>query len=118
MEIKGDGYHIISDPTTATITFQGVLRLRGVTEYDHIVQLLNDMAAQEPNTITLDLQGLRFLNSSGINVLFRFVIKLREQAASKLIVRGLSLVSWQQKSLRNLRRLMAEVQLVWDSGEA
>jgi hypothetical protein len=118
MEIKSDGYHIIGDPTTTTITFRGVLRLRGVTEYDHIVQLLNDMAIQEPNTITLDLRELQFLNSSGINVLFRFVIKIREQATSKLIVHGSSLVPWQQKSLQNLRRLMAEVQLQWDGSEA
>jgi hypothetical protein len=118
MEIKGNGYHVIGDPTTTTVTFQGVLRLRGVTEYDHIVQLLNDMAVQEPNTITLDLRKLRFLNSSGINVLFRFVIKLREQATSKLIVHGSCQVPWQQRSLQNLQRLMANVQLEWENCEA
>jgi hypothetical protein len=118
MEIKGDGYHIIYDPKTITIALKGVLRLRGVTEYDHIVQLMNEVAGQKPDRITLDLRGLKFLNSSGINVLFRFVIKLREQATSKLKVLGSSQVPWQQKSLQNLQRLMADVQLEWDSHEA
>jgi hypothetical protein len=111
MEIKGDGYHIIGDPTTTTVTFRGVLRLRGVTEYDHIVQLLNDMAIQEPNTINLDLRELQFLNSSGINALSKFVIRVRNHKTSKLLVQGTEKYPWQSKSLTNLQRLMPDIQL-------
>ena len=111
MEVKGNNYHVIYNPTTATVILQGTLRLRGLAEYDPIIQLLNDVVGQKPETITLDLQQLRFLNSSGINILFRFVINVREQAASKLFVRGSSQIPWQQKSLINLQRLMAGAQL-------
>lgn len=61
-----------------------------------------------------DLRGLEFLNSSGINVLFRLVIKVREKANMQLIVRGANHVSWQSKSLVNLQRLMPTVQLNWE----
>jgi hypothetical protein len=113
MEVKGTKYRVSYEPTTATITFQGALRLRGLTEYDPIVELLDDVIAQEPESITLDLRQLQFLNSSGINIMFKFVIGVREQGRSKLIVRGSTQVTWQQKSLQNLQRLMAGVQLQW-----
>jgi hypothetical protein len=114
MEIKGTNYHVTYDPTTSTIALQGTLRLRGITEYDPIVELMDDVTVQAPETIILDLQKLQFLNSSGINILFKFVIKIREQGSSKLIVRGSTKIPWQQKSLPNLQRLMAEVQLEWN----
>jgi hypothetical protein len=114
MEIKGTNYHVTYDSTTSTVTLQGTLRLRGITEYDPIVELMDDVTAQAPETIILDLQKLQFLNSSGINILFKFVIKIREHGNSKLIVRGSTKIPWQQKSLQNLQRLMAGVQLEWN----
>ncbi|MFC1974981.1 STAS domain-containing protein [Chloroflexota bacterium] len=113
MEIKGTNYHVTYDSTTATVALQGTLRLRGINEYDPIVELLDDVTAQEPETITLNLQNLQFLNSSGINILFKFVIQIREQGSSKLVVRGSTKIPWQKKSLQNLQRLMAGVQLEW-----
>ena len=113
MEIIGDEYQLIYDQATTTITIQGTLRLRGITEYNHISQLLNDIAVQKPDTITLDLRELRFINSSGINILFKFVVRIRDLKSSNLVVRGSTRVPWQQKSLNNLPRLMADVQLEW-----
>jgi hypothetical protein len=113
MEIKGTNYHVTYKPATSTVSFQGTLRLRGLNEYDPIAQLLDEVVDAEPATITLDLRGLRFLNSSGINILFKFVIKIREQGQSKLVVIGAEQVPWQEKSLQNLQRLMADVQLTW-----
>jgi len=113
MEVKGTNYHVTYEPVTSTVSFQGTLRLRGLNEYDPIVQLLDEVVDAEPAKITLDLRGLRFLNSSGINILFKFIIKVREKGQSKLIVSGSKQVSWQQKSLPNLQRLMADVQLTW-----
>ncbi|MBN1991273.1 MAG: hypothetical protein JW953_01105 [Anaerolineae bacterium] len=113
MEVKGEGYHISYDATTATVALQGVLRLRGVTEYASIEQLLGDVVALKPSQITLDLRKLRFLNSSGINILFRFVIQVREQGNSQLVVQGSPQIPWQKKSLQNLQRLMTTVQLKW-----
>ncbi|MBN1218902.1 MAG: hypothetical protein JXM69_08240 [Anaerolineae bacterium] len=114
MEVKGNNYHIIFYPETITIAFDGTLRLRGMAEYDPIVQLMDDVVAQNPDTITLDLRKLHFLNSSGINILFKFVIKIRDQSSCKLVVQGSEQVPWQKKSLKNLQRLMADVKLEWD----
>jgi hypothetical protein len=113
MEVKGTNYHVTYDPTIATVSFHGTLRLRGMNEYDPIVQLLDDVIGEVPATITLDLRDLQFLNSSGINIFLKFVIKIREQHQSKLIVLGSQQISWQQKSLQNLQRLMSGVQLKW-----
>ena len=113
MEVKGTNYHVIYEPATSTVSFQGILRLRGLNEYDPIVQLLDDVVDAKPAKINLDLRDLRFLNSSGINILFKFVIKIREQGQSKLVVIGSRQVPWQEKSLHNLQRLMADVQLTW-----
>lgn len=113
MEVKGENYHVIHDPATATLTFQGALRMRGMVAYAPIMQLLDKVVAQAPATITMDLRELQFSNSSGISVLFQFVIKIREQGSSNLIVRGSEQISWQKKSLENLRRLMAGMQLEW-----
>ncbi|MBN1991275.1 MAG: hypothetical protein JW953_01115 [Anaerolineae bacterium] len=113
MEIKGEDYHVSYNAAIATVTLKGALRLRGITEYNHIMQLLNEAIAQAPNTVTLDLQELQFLNSSGINALSRFVIKVRDQGNSELVVRGSRQIPWQEKSLGNFQRLMPTVRLEW-----
>lgn len=113
MEVKGTNYHVTYEPATSTVSFQGTLRLRGLNEYDPIVQLLDDIVDAKPEKITLDLRELHFLNSSGINSLFKFIIKIREQGQSKLVVLGSKQIPWQEKSLQNLQRLMASVQLTW-----
>jgi hypothetical protein len=113
MEVKGTNYHITYEQTTSTVSFQGTLRLRGLNEYDPISQLLDNVVESRPKKITLDLRELQFLNSSGINVLFKFIINIRERGQSKLVVIGSRQMPWQEKSLQNLQRLMAGVQLTW-----
>lgn len=88
MEVKGPNYQVTYESVISTVSFQGILRLRGLHEYDPIVQLLDEVIDAEPEKITLDLRGLQFLNSSGINIMFKFVIKIREQGQSKLVVIG------------------------------
>ncbi|MBN2004961.1 MAG: hypothetical protein JXA21_16500 [Anaerolineae bacterium] len=114
MKIQDENYEVTYDQENTTVIFQGTLRLRGVTEYEPVAQLLSDVAAQSPETITLDLRSLHFLNSSGINILFRFVINMREQATTAVVVRGTSEIPWQTKSLKNLQRLMPSLQLEFD----
>ena len=106
MEIHGDNYDIHFDPQTATLTCSGSLRLYGPLEYAPILDLLGRVIEGKPAAITLHLKGLKFLNSSGINTFSKFVIRVRDQRASGLIVRGSSEFAWQSKSLTNLQRLM------------
>jgi hypothetical protein len=80
-------------------------------EYEPFVQLLDDVADSEPPTITLNLRNLRFLNSSGINVLSKFVLKVRQKQTIQMVVQGSKSIPWQGKSLKNLQRLMPSLQL-------
>lgn len=111
MEIKTTDYSIGYDPTTATVSCQGSLRLSGMEEYAPIVQLLNGVADSDPPKITLNLRELEFLNSSGINVLSKFAIKVRQKGSIQMVVQGSNNVPWQGKSLKNLQRLMPSLQL-------
>ncbi len=111
MEIHGDNYDINYDSGTATLTCSGSLRLYGPTEYAPILELLNGVVEERPPAITLNVRDLKFLNSSGINTLSKFVIKVRDLKESGLVVQGSSLFSWQGKSLKNLQRLMPELTL-------
>ena len=53
MEVKCENYSVTYDNETITVNFQGSLRLSGSAEYAPIVDLLNDVIGQEPETITL-----------------------------------------------------------------
>ncbi|MEG4322295.1 MULTISPECIES: hypothetical protein [unclassified Microcoleus] len=110
-EIKGQDYSIQYDPQSVTVCFQGELSLDGSPDYAPIVQLLEDVALNEPPTITLNLKKLEFVNSSGINMLSKFVITVRKKKTIQLLVVGSNDVPWQQKSLKNLEKLLPNLKL-------
>jgi hypothetical protein len=106
MEISTEHYSICYDPATATLTFAGSLRLGGPAEYGPIAKLLSDVGDLKPPKITLNLQKLEFLNSSGISMLSKFVIEVRKKAGVQITVLGSHSIPWQGKSLKNLQKLM------------
>lgn len=106
MEIKTEQYRICYDRETTTVSFSGSLRLSGPEEYQPITKLLGDIVDGEAGKITLNLQQLDFLNSSGISMLSKFIIEVRKKAGAKMVVQGSQSVAWQAKSLKNLQRLM------------
>lgn len=112
MEVKGDNYKIWYDNSSATVNFKGVLRLNGVEEYEEILKLLNDVMVAEPPRITLNLMHLDFLNSSGITMLSKFVIEMRKKTIHLMIL-GSNSLPWQGKSLKNLQRLMPNLNLTF-----
>jgi hypothetical protein len=114
MEIKTEDYSICYDEVTEIVSCQGSLRLNGTEEYAPIVQLLNDLADQDPPAITLNLRKLEFLNSSGINVISKFVIRMRQKGTIQIIIQGSKIIPWQTKSLKNLQRLMPSLQLEFE----
>lgn len=111
MEIKTGDYSVCYDPVTETVICQGSLRLSGTEEYAPIVQLLNNLADKEPPTLTLNLRQLEFLNSSGINIISKFVIKVRQKGNIQMVVKASKSIPWQGKSLKNLQRLMPSLLL-------
>ncbi len=111
MEIKNEGYSLRYEEETATVIFQGSLRLNGMQEYAPIIQLLDDVIESGVPAITLNLQQLQFLNSSGINVLSKFVIKVRQKKNIQLTIKASKTIPWQGKSLKNLQRLLPSLTL-------
>lgn len=114
MEIKTEDYSVWYDTATKTVTCQGTLRLSGAKDYSPIAQLLDDVVEQQPPMLILNLQQLELLNSSGINMLSKFVIKTRHQKNIQVVVKSSINIPWQGKSLKNLQRLMPTLKLEWE----
>jgi hypothetical protein len=114
MELRDDDYQIWYDAETQKLTCQGALRLGGPDEYAPIAQLLDEVVKQEPQNLELDLRKLAFLNSSGINTLSKFVIKVRQNSQIQLVIQGSNEIPWQTKSLPNLQRLLPTLKLQFD----
>lgn len=107
--IEGENYVVRSDSASATAVLEGSLRLSGPEAYSPIDQLLRTLLAQQPELITLDLRKLDFLNSSGINMISKFVISVRRHEDVNMQVLGSSDIPWQGKSLKNLQRLLPQL---------
>jgi hypothetical protein len=114
MEIATEDYQVWYEPQTATVNFQGLLRESGIADYKPIEELLEDAIAQQPSTITMNLQKLEFLNSSGMTILSRFVINMRKQKI-QLVVLGSNDIPWQKKSLGNWQRLMPNLKMEFEA---
>lgn len=112
-DILGEEYSVRYDAAIATVFFEGSLSLVSVEDFAPINALLEAALMGATPKLILNLCQLEFLNSSGISVLSRFVIKARSQAHKAFIVQGSETVIWQKRSLRNLQRLMPAMELNW-----
>ena len=112
MEIQHDDYQISYDPASAALTCSGSLRLSHQS-YQPIIELLNQIADTQPDAITIDVRQLRFLNSFGLGIITRFVMRLETQQTT-LVVRGNAAFPWQKKALRTLLRLAPSLRLQFD----
>ena len=117
MEIKTEDYRVWIDCNTSTVYVQGFLRLSGIQEYQPIMDLLLQ-AAEALSDLTVNLQKLEFLNSSGISMLSMFVVKVRQEGTIRLTLQGSDKVLWQTKSLKNLQRLMPTLTLTFTSADS
>lgn len=109
--LEGENFSVTYDSTEAAFKMNGILRLRGMEEYQPISDFLANIVG-ETDAINIDLSELEYLNSSGIAVLSKFVIAARK-ANAKVRMIGSGTVAWQGKSLNNLKRLMPALDLVF-----
>ena len=112
-DIQGEEYSVCYDVATSTIRFEGSLSLPGLEDFSPVINLLNTALDSAPPKLILNLRKLEFLNSSGISILSRFVIKARSQSETMLVLHGSEAIIWQKRSLRNLQRLMPAIELEW-----
>ena len=108
-EIKGEHFNIFYDNNSKAINFTGRVRLRGLQEYTVVFDLFNKVIEKNGDSITLDLQNLELLNSSGIDMLSKFVITARKKKTIEITVIGSSAKAWQVKLFKNLQRLMPKL---------
>jgi hypothetical protein len=110
MEIVHADYEVQYDEASSTVTCRGSFRLHG-EEYAPVLDLLLKAADAMPAMLTLDVRELQFLNSSGINTLSKFILRVRNHKVSQVVVRGSARFPWQEKSLINLQRLLPALKL-------
>lgn len=111
IEINTPDYRVWYDETRNTITLEGSFRLNGPL-YTPIREMLENILAQKPAQLRLDLTDLRFLNSSGINVLAKFTILVRNEGNTVFSITGSKKIPWQEKSLPNLKKLYPALELL------
>ncbi len=110
MNITHADYQVHYDEANAIVTCQGSFRLHG-EEYEPILELLIRAADAMPDTLTLDVRELQFLNSSGINTLAKFILQVRKHKVSQVVIQGSNQYPWQGKSLKNFQRLLPGLQM-------
>ncbi len=114
LELHDNKYKIVYDPSTASVFCEGSLLLNGAPAYEPILQLLKQAAeTQEPNKLTVNICALKFMNSSGINMLTKFVMYVSDikQLKLTLIFQAQQQVAWQDKLCVNLQRLLPTLQV-------
>jgi Uncharacterized conserved protein len=111
VQIVTPDYTVEYVPEADTVFMSGTLRLPNIEAYQPILDILLSAIASAPPLITIDLQKLEFLNSSGLSMLLMFVVKVRDKGGISMVVKGSQEIPWQAKSLKNLRRLMPEMVL-------
>ena len=114
MAINHEDYQVEYDKETGTIVCRGSFRLRGSEEYKPILELMISAIDALPTLLTLDVCDLQFLNSSGITTLSKFIIQVRKQKISDVVIKGSAKYPWQSKSLKNFQRLLPGLRLEID----
>ncbi len=114
LELEDSKYHITYDFDAATITCEGSLSLNGAVSYEPLLQLLKQAAEeQEPNALTINLYALKFMNSSGINMLTKFIMHVSDVKKLQLTLcfQAKKRIAWQEKLCINLQRLLPSLKI-------
>ncbi len=115
MEVVGKKFSVRFDVQTATISFNGILDVRGKEGYQPIVALFDAVVERQPELITLDVRQLEFLNSSGIATIGSgLVIKVRNNGHIRLSICCSDKYPWQRRSMKGICKLMPGIELRFD----
>lgn len=112
MEIRDKEYTVTFDAKVGRLTMTGILRLM-TKDYKEITDLLDHIARTAPPKLEVDLQGLKMVNSSGLNMMSRFVLALRSKPGIQVTFHGSNEQVWQAKTLQNMKHFLPSAQLVF-----
>ena len=112
MEFNKDECAIKYSKDAAKINVSGTMRLFGAENYADISRVFNKAVEDQLPQLTLDITELRFLNSSGINVFFKFLIALKKQGVTQLKIIGTNNFFWQKKTLLNFQKILPSTELI------
>ena len=110
LEVKGEHFAIIYNNNSKAVNFTGRVRMRGLQEYTVVFELFDKVLERNKNSITIDLQNLDLLNSSGIDMLSKFIITARKKKTVGIKIIGSSSKTWQARLLKNMQRLMPKLE--------
>jgi hypothetical protein len=111
MRIDGDDYKVLYDGATSTVYFSGTLRLFQSSDYKKIEQFLLQAHNLDIASLTIDFRDLLFMNSLGINMLCKFIIKIKKIGKLSIKIVGNKGILWQVKSFQNLKLLWDKIEL-------
>jgi hypothetical protein len=117
-EISRDEYRVTYNPATATVAFYGKLRLYGWAAYQPIEELLRRAIAGDPELVTLDVSGLEFMNSTGIDMLYRFAHRVSEHASGLAVQRSKLPIPWQRRLISTLEMMEPNLRVVLTDEES
>jgi hypothetical protein len=113
MTIQTEDFKVWYEPEANVVHLSGVMRLAGSEAYLPIADLLKQ-ASLSTHVLTIDIRGLKLLNSSGIHMLSKFMIQQRKREMMQIRILGSEKVEWQNKTLETLRRLLPNLTLDLD----
>ena len=103
--------YLIEHPNQKTTILTGTLRLPSPTAYTHLLEEIRQGIEIQTETYTIDISGLKFLNSSGLTALARlFLLARQKQRTIKIICSHQ--IPWQKKSIGSLQKLWVGIELV------
>lgn len=101
---------IYFDKEKSKIVFSGKMRLES-GDYPRLEEFLYSCLEKTPK-LTICIQELVLLSSSGISLLTRFILKMKKQAKNSLKIIYQENIMWQQKVVILFNKLWQEVELV------
>ncbi|MGK7907818.1 MAG: STAS domain-containing protein [Synechococcus sp.] len=116
MKNKSPSYSIYYDCESEIVSLSGKLHLiQREKAFHEILSWFDLIIDKEPPRVLLDVSGLDYLNSMGISMIAKFVIRARDKKTIHVVVKASKEIIWQGKSLVNLKRIMPSIDFIYDN---
>lgn len=101
----------VEHPDKQTTIMKGTMRLPSPTAYDPLLAEVKNGVESSDETYTIDIQELKFLNSSGLTALARIFLLARQKQKNITILCSKN-IPWHEKSIGSLKKLWTGIQVI------